>query len=190
MIDDGLDSEARVRATRVVFGPYSPYPVAFRVSGPDDAEVRRISEQVRSVMLKHAALRQVQEDWGQKTPAIRIDLDQNRLPALGLSKSAVSQQLNIMLSGSVITELREDIRRSGVVMRGASDVRLEPARLGDLVLEGRNGERVPVSQLGTVKVVTEEPVLRRRDRTPVDPSRKPQRSMMRLRQFSPLCYCS
>ncbi|VTN14309.1 Uncharacterised protein [Raoultella terrigena] len=31
----GLAPEARLRVTQLVFGPYSPYPVAYRVMGPD-----------------------------------------------------------------------------------------------------------------------------------------------------------
>ena len=38
-IADGLAPEARVRVTQLVFGPYSPFPVAYRVSGPDPAHV-------------------------------------------------------------------------------------------------------------------------------------------------------
>jgi multidrug efflux pump subunit AcrB len=37
---------ARVRATQLVFGPPSPFPVAFRVNGPDLAKVRDIAASV------------------------------------------------------------------------------------------------------------------------------------------------
>jgi multidrug efflux pump subunit AcrB len=42
----GLAAEARVRVTRFVFGPPSPWPIAFRVMGPDPAQVRFVADQV------------------------------------------------------------------------------------------------------------------------------------------------
>src|SRR2546423_15420853 len=36
----GLAPEARVRVTQIVFGPPSPFPVAFRVMGPDPEKLR------------------------------------------------------------------------------------------------------------------------------------------------------
>src|SRR5204863_4729257 len=50
VVADGLAPEARVRVTQLVFGPYSPFPVAFRVMGPDPDKLRDIAAQVRAVM--------------------------------------------------------------------------------------------------------------------------------------------
>ncbi|WP_163362383.1 efflux RND transporter permease subunit, partial [Escherichia coli] len=47
---DGLAPEARVRVTQLVFGPYSPYPVAFRVTGPDPIVLRDIADKVKTLM--------------------------------------------------------------------------------------------------------------------------------------------
>ena len=43
-VSDGLAPEARVRVTQLVFGPYTPFPVEFRVTGPDPAQLYAISE--------------------------------------------------------------------------------------------------------------------------------------------------
>ncbi|WP_240663631.1 efflux RND transporter permease subunit [Sphingomonas sp. UV9] len=50
-----------------------------------------------------------------------------------------------------------------VARSGGSD-RLDPARIGDYVLTGSEGQRVPVSQLGKLEVRREDPILQRRDR--------------------------
>lgn len=54
-----------------------------------------------------------------------------------------------------------------VVGRAAGNIRLDPARIGDFTLVGAAGQRIPLSQIGEVKVQMEDPLLRRRDRTPV-----------------------
>ena len=165
-VADGLASEARVRVTQLVFGPYSPFPVAYRISGPDPDELRNIAAQVQQVMDASPMMRTVNNDWGTRTPTLHFTLQQDRLQAVGLTSSAVAQQLQFLLSGVPITTVREDIRTVQVVARSAGDVRLDPARIGDFTLAGANGQRIPLSQVGKVEVHMEEPIMRRRDRMP------------------------
>jgi multidrug efflux pump subunit AcrB len=165
-IAEGLAGEARVRVTQLVFGPYSPFPVAYRVSGPDPDTLREIASQVQQVMQASPQMRTVNSDWGTRVPTLHFSLDQDRLQALGLSSSVVAQQLQFLLSGAPVTTVREDIRSVQVVARAAGDIRLDPARIMDFTLAGANGQRVALSQVGAVEVRMEEPVLRRRDRVP------------------------
>jgi multidrug efflux pump subunit AcrB len=162
----GLAPEARIRATQIVFGPYSPFPVAFRVTGPDQDKVRAIAEQVRGVMLANTSMRQVNSDWGERVPTVHIALDQDRLQAIGLTSHDASEQLQFLLTGAPVTQVREDIRSVEIVARSAGPDRLDPAKLGAFTLTGAAGQRVPLDQLGHAEVRMEDPVLRRRDRLP------------------------
>ncbi|WP_115572027.1 efflux RND transporter permease subunit [Xanthomonas campestris] len=165
-VAQGLAPEARLRVTQLTFGPYSHFPVAYRVSGADPAVVRDIAAQVKQRMQDSPMLRTVNTDWGTRTPTLHFTLDQDRLQAVGLSSSAVAQQLQFLLSGVPITLVREDIRSVQVVARSAGDIRFDPARIADFTLAGANGQRIPLSQVGSVDVRMEEPILRRRDRVP------------------------
>jgi len=165
-IADGLAPEARVRVTQLVFGPYSPFPVAYRVSGADPEKLRHIAAEVQQVMGASAMMRTVNTDWGTRMPSLHFTLQQDRLQAMGLTSSAVAQQLQFFLSGVPITAVREDIRTVQVVARSAGEARLDPARIADFTLTGANGQRIPLSQIGKVEVRAEEPVMRRRDRLP------------------------
>jgi len=165
-VADGLASEARVRVTQLVFGPYSPFPVAYRVSGPDLQQLRGIAAQVQQVMQASPMMRTVNSDWGSRSPTLHFILQQDRLQAAGLSSSAVAQQLQFLLSGVPLTAVREDIRTVQVVARSAGPARLDPARIADFTLTGTAGQRIPLSQVGTFEVRSEEPVMRRRDRVP------------------------
>jgi multidrug efflux pump subunit AcrB len=165
-IADGLAPQARVRVTQLVFGPYSPFPVAYRVTGPDAGKLREIATEVRQVLDASPMMRTVNADWGTRAPTLHFTLQQDRLQAMGLTSSAVAQQLQFLLSGVPVTAVREDIRTVQVVARSAGDVRLDPARLGDVTLAGASGQRVPLSQVGSVDVRLEEPIMRSRDRMP------------------------
>jgi multidrug efflux pump subunit AcrB len=165
-IADGLAPEARVRVTQLVFGPYSPYPVAFRLSGPDPDTLRASAAKVEAILRASPQMRTVNTDWGTRVPTLHFTLDQDRLQAVGLTSAAVAQQLQFLLSGVPVTAVREDIRSVQVVARAAGAVRLDPARINAFTLVGAAGQRIPLSQVGTVDVRPEEPVLRRRDRVP------------------------
>ncbi|QQE88366.1 efflux RND transporter permease subunit [Azotobacter chroococcum] len=165
-ISEGLAAEARVRVTQLVFGPYSPFPVAYRVTGPDAEKLRDIAADVQQVMNASPMMRTVNTDWGTRTPTLHFTLQQDRLQAVGLTSSAVAQQLQFLLSGVPVTAVREDIRTVQVVARSAGDTRFDPARIADFTLAGANGQRIPLSQVGKVDVRTEEPIMRRRDRMP------------------------
>ncbi len=165
-VSNGLASEAQVRVTQLVFGPYSPYPVAYRVTGPDPEKLRVIAAQVQHVMNASPMMRTVNTDWGTRTPALHFTLQQDRLQAVGLTSASVAQQLQFLLTGIPITSVREDIRTVQVVARSAGDIRLDPAKIGDFTLTGTSGQRIPLSQIGKIEVRMEEPVIRRRDRVP------------------------
>lgn len=165
-VAEGLAPEARVRVTQLVFGPYSPFPVAWRVSGPDVDTLRGIADKVKGVLEASPMMRTVNTDWGSRVPTLHFTLDQDRLQATGLTSNAVAQQLQFLLSGVPITSVREDIRAVQVIGRAAGDIRLDPAKIAGFTLVGNAGQRIPLSQIGDVEVRMEDPLLRRRDRTP------------------------
>lgn len=165
-VTDGLAPQARVRVTQLVFGPYSPFPVAYRVSGPDPEKLRVIAADVQRVMNESPMMRTVNSDWGSRTPTQHFVLNQDRLQAMGLTSTDVAQQLQFLLTGVPVTVVREDIRTVQVIARSAGDTRLDPSRIADFTLAGANGQRIPLSQLGEFEVRAEEPIIRRRDRVP------------------------
>lgn len=162
----GLAPEAYVRATQFVFGPPSVFPVEFRVVGPDPAELYKISERALEIMRGVADVREANRDWGNRTPILRFVPDQDRLNLIGLSPAQVGQQLQFLLTGVTVTQVREDIRNVPVVARSAGGERLDPTRLADFSLMSRDGRQVPLDQIGRSEIRLEEPILKRRDRMP------------------------
>jgi multidrug efflux pump subunit AcrB len=163
----GLAPEAYVRVTQLVFGPYTPFPVELRVTGPDPARLYAISEKALDIMRAVPDVRQANRDWGNRAPILRFVPDQDRLNLIGLSPAEVGQQLQLLLTGVAVTQVREDIRNVPIVARSAGSERLDPARLADLSLMSRDGHQIPLDQIGHSEVRLEEPILKRRDRTPV-----------------------
>ncbi|MBB3235760.1 efflux RND transporter permease subunit [Phyllobacterium endophyticum] len=166
-VSDGLVPEAYVRVTQLVFGPYTPFPVEFRIMGPDSGELYEISRKALDIMKGVPDVRQANRDWGNRTPVLRFTPDQDRLNGIGLSPVEASQQMQLLLTGIPITQIREDIRNVPVVGRSAGENRLDPSRLADFSLMSRNGRQIPLDQIGRSEIRLEGPVMKRRDRTPV-----------------------
>jgi multidrug efflux pump subunit AcrB len=161
-----LAPEARIRVTRFVFGPPSPWPVAFRITGPDPAQVRSIADQVLARAQANPHARQANEDWTERAPTAHFVLDQDRLRLIGLSSSDASQQIQFLLTGIPVTQVREDIRTVDVVARTLGPNRLDPTKLLDMTLTNNDGRLIPLSQVGRVEIREEDPILKRRDRLP------------------------
>lgn len=166
-VAQGLAPEAYVRATQFVFGPPSVFPVEFRIMGPDPAQLYAISEKALGLMRGVPDVREANRDWGNRTPVLRFVPDQDRLNLIGLSPADVAQQLQFLLTGVPVTQVREDIRNVPIVARSAGGERLDPTRLADFSLMSRDGHQIPLDQIGHAEIRQEEPILKRRDRTPV-----------------------
>jgi multidrug efflux pump subunit AcrB len=160
----GALPEARVRVDRFVFGPPVGFPVQFRVIGPDPLKVRSIAEEVRQVMASNPKIIDPHLDWGEQVKSIRLEVDQDRARALGLTPEDVAQTLQTLLSGYTVTKYREGIEQIDVVARAISAERLKLDQLPALTIATRNGIAVPLSQIARLNFEYEEPILWRRNR--------------------------
>ncbi len=156
----------RGRSIKTPLGPPVAYPVIFRVSGPDIAVLKQLGDEVAAVLRKSPSTVEVNTDWGDRTPALQIDIDQDRARALGVTSLAVARALGGAVSGAAIGQLRERDRLIDVVLRGPAAERVAVAQLADWQIPAASGRTVPLSQLASVKQVMEEPIIRRYSRVP------------------------
>ena len=103
-------------------------------------------------------------DWSEQVKSIRLEVDQDRARALGLTPQDVAQTLQTLLSGLTVTQYREGIEHIDVVARAVPSERLELDRLPTLTIATRNGVAVPLSQIARLNYEYEEPILWRRNR--------------------------
>jgi len=154
----------RGRVMRVPLGPPVNYPVQFRVIGEDPAALKKIAERVAERVRAHPATREVNVDWGDKVLAMRIDVDQDRARALGVTSAGVSRSLASAVSGLTIGQYREADRLVDVVLRAPAAERGSLDTLGELPVATASGRTVPLAQLARVGETLEEPILWRRSR--------------------------
>lgn len=156
--------EAWVRVTRLELGPPVGFPVQFRVVGPDTQKVREIAREVEQVVASNAKVRDVQLDWNDPVRALKLELDQDKARALGLTSAEVSLVTQSVLNGAPLSQLRDQDDLIDIVARAVPGERLNLDGLKDINLHTRAGTVVPLSQVASVRYELEEPVLWRRNR--------------------------
>ncbi|MBC7414670.1 MAG: efflux RND transporter permease subunit [Herminiimonas sp.] len=156
--------EVRGRVKLLPNGPPVPYPVQFRVTGDDVAKVRTIADQVKLVMRANADALGVNDNWNESVKVLRIDLDQDKLRAAGISSQTVMRAANTILSGTNIGQYQEGNKLIDIVARQPVDERSTLTALNDVSLPAPGGKTVPLSQFAHPKFVWEPGVVWRQGR--------------------------
>ena len=158
--------ELQMRVTRLENGPPVGYPVQIRVGGEHIDQVRSIAAQVRAKVEQYPGVTNVNYDWDEPTKAIRLEIDQNRARALGVSSQMLSQFLYSTISGAELTTFREGNQLIQVNLRAPADQRLDVAAIGSLMVPTTSGKSVPVSQIADVREEFVDGIIWHRNREP------------------------
>ena len=166
LINDGAFPDARVRVHPLLYGPPVAWPITFRVMGDDPLVLRDIANQVRDIVDAHPATLEPHLDYGQRAPVVQLEFDLQRLAQLGFTRQTLHQQLQFALQGQSLTELRIDTRSVALVARADKREALNLEQLTSLLVTTPTGQSLPLSQLAELVIAYEDPVLKRRNRTP------------------------
>ena len=154
------------RVSTLELGPPVGWPVQYRISGPEIAQVRDIALKLAQVVAKNPQVVHVNFDWFEPARQVRIQIDQDEARLLGLSSQALAGVLNTVISGSAITQVRDDIYLVDVVMRATDEQRVSLDTLRSIQVPLPNGRTVALSQFATFQYDQEQPLVWRRDRIP------------------------
>jgi multidrug efflux pump len=154
------------RISALELGPPVGWPVQYRVSGPDLAQVRDIAFQLAQIVATNRDAVNVNFDWIEPAREVRIRVDQDKARLLGLSSQALAGVLNTVMTGTVVSQVRDDIYLVDVIARATQEQRISLKTLRTLPIPLPNGRTVPLSQLATFEYAHDYPVVWRRDRVP------------------------
>jgi multidrug efflux pump subunit AcrB len=156
--------EVRGRVKLLPNGPPVPYPVQFRVTGTEVAKVRAIADQVKDIMRANPNTIGVNDNWNESIKVLRLDLDQDKMRALGVTSQTVMRAANTILSGTKIGQFREGIQLIDIQIRQPLDERSTISVLNDTNIPTASGKSVPISQLARAHFVWEPGVVWREGR--------------------------
>ncbi|MDT7835241.1 efflux RND transporter permease subunit [Aquabacterium sp. OR-4] len=156
--------EVRARVKLLPNGPPVAYPVQFRVMGPDAVQVRRYADQVRSVLAAHPSMRGVNDNWNESIKAIRLDIDQDKARALGVTSQSIAQGSKAVFSGATVGQYREGDKLVDIVLRQPADERNAITDLGNAYVPTASGKAVPLTQVAQIGFAFEPGVMWRENR--------------------------
>ncbi len=158
--------QLRSRVTRLENGPPVGYPVQFRVTGEHIEKVRALAREVAAKVRENPHVVNVHLDWEEPSKAVFLAIDQDRARALGVSTSHLSSFLQSSLTGTTVSQYREDNELIEILLRGTCEERSDMGSLGSLALPTDNGQSVALSQVATLEYGFEEGVIWHRNRLP------------------------
>ncbi|VVP09265.1 Nickel and cobalt resistance protein CnrA [Pseudomonas fluorescens] len=154
----------RSRVTRLENGPPVGYPVQFRVTGEHIDEVRALARKVAAKVRENPHVVNVHLDWEEPSKVVYLNIDQDRARALGVSTANLSRFLQSSLTGSSVSQYREDNELIEILLRGTVHERTELSLLPSLAVPTDNGRSVALSQIATLEYGFEEGIIWHRNR--------------------------
>jgi multidrug efflux pump len=139
--------QARGRVKLLPSGPPVPYPVQFRVVGGDAAGVRQWADQAKEVLRANPNMRGVNDNWNESVKSLRLEVDQDKARALGVSSQSIAQATRMLLSGTTVGQYREADKLVDIVLRQPKDERAAIQQLGSAYVPTSSGKSVPLAQV-------------------------------------------
>ncbi|MBQ0934942.1 efflux RND transporter permease subunit [Ideonella paludis] len=156
--------EARARLKLLPNGPPVPYPVQFRVVGPDVQSVREWADQAKAILRNNPSMRGVNDNWNESVKVLRLNIDQDKARALGVSSQSIAQASRVMLSGSVIGQFRDGDKLVDIVLRQPKEERDAITDIANAYIPTTNGRSIPLTQIAKIDFTWEPGVLWREGR--------------------------
>ncbi|AVB22508.1 MULTISPECIES: efflux RND transporter permease subunit [Pseudomonas syringae group] len=147
-------------------GPPVGRPLQYRVSGENIDKVRQHAIELATLLDHNPHVGEVIYDWNEPGKVLRIDINQDKARQLGLSSEDVAKLMNSVVSGSTVTQVRDDIYLINVVGRAEDAERGTPETLQNLQIVTPTGTSIPLLAFATVGYELEQPLVWRRDRKP------------------------
>ncbi len=156
--------DVRARVKLLPNGPPVPFPVQFRVAGPDPHALRLRADEVKAVMRTNANTRGVNDNWNESIKVIRLAVDQEKARALGVTSQSIAQASRVLLSGTTVGQFREGDQLIDIVLRQPQTERQAITDLGNAYVPTASGKSVPLLQVAKPQFTWEPGVMWRENR--------------------------
>ena len=156
--------EVRGRVKLLPNGPPVPYPVQFRVAGIDPQVLRQRADEVKALMRSNANMRGVNDNWNESVKVMRLEVDQSKARALGVTSQSIAQATRTLLSGQTVGQFREGDKLIEIVLRQPLAERDAITDIGNAYLPTASGQSIPLTQIAKPVFAWEPGVMWRENR--------------------------
>jgi multidrug efflux pump subunit AcrB len=154
--------EVRARVKILPNGPPVAYPVQFRVVGGDPSVLRVRADEVKAVMRASSNTRGVNDNWNESVKTIRLEVDQTKARALGVTSQSIAQASKTIFGGTTVGQYREGDKLIDIVLRQPLEERNAITDVANAYLPTTSGKSIPLTQIAK-PIFTWEPGVMWRD---------------------------
>jgi multidrug efflux pump len=123
-------------------------PVQVVIGGTDYADLVQWRDIVMQRMQENPGLTNVQSNYEERKPQVRVAVDRDRAADLGVSLQTVGRTLETVLGSRIVTTFVDRDREYNVILQGRAEDRSTPSDLDNLyVRSDRTGQLIPLSNL-------------------------------------------
>ncbi|MGB6297719.1 MAG: efflux RND transporter permease subunit [Rivularia sp. (in: cyanobacteria)] len=161
--------QARVLVKQLEQGPPFDAPVEMRIYGPDIQQLRILGATVREILTQIPNVTHVRDDLTEVLPKLGLTIDEEQARLVGLDNTAIAQQLQTYLEGSVGGSILEATENLPVRVRIANANRGDLSQIASLNLQpnqqgaGSELSLRPLSALGDFNLVPQLAKIARRN---------------------------
>jgi multidrug efflux pump subunit AcrB len=138
--------------------------VQFRVVGSEPLLLRERANEVKTLMRQSKNTRGVNDNWNESIKVLRLQIDQTKARALGVTSQSIAQAAKTILAGSTIGQYREGDKLLDIVLRQPPDERSAISDLGKGYLPTASGKSIPLLQIAQPVFAWEPGVMWRENR--------------------------
>jgi multidrug efflux pump subunit AcrB len=92
-------------------------------------------------------MRGVNDNWNESVKVMRLEVDQTKARALGVSSQSIAQASKTILSGTTVGQYREGDKLIDIVLRQPLDERNAITDIGNAYLPTASGKSIPLTQI-------------------------------------------
>ncbi|MDP2366728.1 efflux RND transporter permease subunit [Rhodoferax sp.] len=156
--------EVRARVKILPNGPPVAFPVQFRVVGSDPVALRERADEVKTIMRQSTNTRGVNDNWNESIKVMRLEVDQSKARALGVTSQSIAQASKTILSGTTVGQYREGDKLIDIVLRQPLQERQAITDIGNAYLPTASGKSIPLTQIAKPVFAWEPGVMWRENR--------------------------
>ncbi len=130
---------ARILVRQLEQGPPFDAPIELRIYGPNLDELRQLGLEARRVLDSIPEVTVTRDDLGESSAKLGLSVDEEQARQSGLSNSAIAQQLEAYLEGSVGGSVLEGTENLPVRVRLSNFERADLSSIASLDLQSENG---------------------------------------------------
>ncbi|MDK9362143.1 efflux RND transporter permease subunit [Lelliottia wanjuensis] len=125
-------------------------------------ELTKARNQLLGMVKEHPEmLERVRPNGLEDTPQFKLDVDQEKAQALGVSVSDINQTISTALGGTYVNDFIDHGRVKKVYAQADAPFRMLPGDINNLYVRSANGEMVPFSAFSTSRWISGSPRLER-----------------------------